>query len=1001
MACDISGPPCSGPRALQDAGSPGSVSRRSRGSAASGAAPIAAGAAAVLFSAPLPPVEPASASTAPAGRHALGQVARAGGEPAPEVMSEELMDSVMMQMPEEVRRHLRPEDLQHLAASWAEAESQAMLWADAEYGASAGGFGGFGGGGFGANGYYQLQGRSASTSSLPRLSQTFSGPFGSTSSGSFGSRRPRRRARWEENFSVMQMDSRRPPPLRRYFDHLPSEPSAPRQYVRPEIKRLFGPKHNGPDIWSYQHPTFAPDISEATQRRLERSSGSCHEVMMEEREKQWVNNWQLSATVDNDSINPLLRHYFDRRGLESSYRTRPALDAVTPKMRPRTPGRPSTREKILRYSQSDPALEQRRKKRGGDEEPEVDARKRGEGDISWGRRCLMYGSDASTKARPGEPKIPWVRDHNRVESEDNEGVNPLNRHYFDRDGLESSFRQRGRHYGRPLRSVMGLPPLYQTGSLQGPTTSSGAEATATAEAAAAAGLAESSEEEEERADLTVEEEAAKRSLEDKLSGGLLSQLQSWAAEEDEQLQRWTFGTWAQLVSDLKVQRLREQMHDEELEALMRKAARMFQPETDESLLRNLTQAWRSHTQNEAVSRMKRRMEEMAREAELENAMKRAAMMFGPQTDEAIRKLFFQEWRDFIARERVNTMKRKMENMAHDAKVEGIIKRAKLLFAPPTPEALLRIALQGWAGHVADEKVEAMRRQMDELTRDAKMNSVLSRARALIGPPSPEDMVKMCLRAWTDEVAEAKMQALKKKMKEKLTGNLQEMLAEATMGVVKSCLASWRQYTSQAQVQAMKHRMETEARTQALLKRAAEAFGLHSDEDLVVVFFQSWASFAAKAKMEAVREMVKTIENSKRLEEKIKQAAVLLGENTDLGVMTQVFVLWRDVIAEEKLEELKEKAEAARLEGLLQRARAHFGQRSEEHLRRAVVHGWSLVLMNSKHEKAEAKMAEMVKESEDKKKQAEAERLEAERRAQDREREMQKELDEKSKACAVM
>merc|ERR1712060_645135 len=59
----------------------------------------------------------------------------------------------------------------------------------------------------------------------------------------------------------------------------------------------------------------------------------------------------------------------------------------------------------------------------------------------------------------GGSKIPWVNDHHLLESDDNTILNPRLRHYFGGEGLESSFRMRGRHYGRPLPAVMGLPPL--------------------------------------------------------------------------------------------------------------------------------------------------------------------------------------------------------------------------------------------------------------------------------------------------------------------------------------------------------------------------------------------------------------------------------------------------------------------------------------------------------------------------------------------------------------
>mmetsp|Transcript_60674 Transcript_60674/g.169572 ORF Transcript_60674/g.169572 Transcript_60674/m.169572 type:complete len:869 (-) Transcript_60674:176-2782(-) len=318
-------------------------------------------------------------------------------------------DAMTFEPPEEVKKWLSKEDWAALMAAWEKAEAEDMAWAAGEDG--------WGG------------------QSSPSASPMRHGP--------------RRRRPWKPDFQVLGQDSNRPPPLRRYFDELPSETSIPRQPVRPDVAKLFGPERSRGDIWSIQHPSFPPDISEATSRRLARSGPDCHEVLMEQRESQWVEAWQKTCSVDNDNLHPLLRHYFDRRGLETSYRTRPDVDKVTPKLRPRTPGRPSTREKLLRFSTSEPSLPK-------DAEPDIDAGKRGEGYISWGRRCLTHGPDAFKRVAEDGSRIPWVHDHNRTESEDNNGLNPWLRHYFGKDGIESSFRNRGRHHGRPLR---GLPEL--------------------------------------------------------------------------------------------------------------------------------------------------------------------------------------------------------------------------------------------------------------------------------------------------------------------------------------------------------------------------------------------------------------------------------------------------------------------------------------------------------------------------------------------------------------
>merc|ERR1712113_1104629 len=107
-------------------------------------------------------------------------------------------------------------------------------------------------------------------------------------------------------------------------------------------------------------------------------------------------------------------------------------------------------DKILKWSISEPALH--------GSEDELDVKLRAKGNIHWGGRCLRYGPQCHLRQSPTGEKIPWVYDHHRSETEDNEILNPLLRHYFDADGIESSFRNRGRHYGRPTRSIFGQTP---------------------------------------------------------------------------------------------------------------------------------------------------------------------------------------------------------------------------------------------------------------------------------------------------------------------------------------------------------------------------------------------------------------------------------------------------------------------------------------------------------------------------------------------------------------
>lgn len=86
------------------------------------------------------------------------------------------------------------------------------------------------------------------------------------------------------------------------------------------------------------------------------------------------------------------------------------------------------------------------------------------GGVHWGARCQMLNT-ADYKVKPKrvngimtEQTIPWVTDHNVSVATDNTILNPMLRHYFDCDGLESSFRNRGMHYGRKPRAIFGAVP---------------------------------------------------------------------------------------------------------------------------------------------------------------------------------------------------------------------------------------------------------------------------------------------------------------------------------------------------------------------------------------------------------------------------------------------------------------------------------------------------------------------------------------------------------------
>lgn len=225
------------------------------------------------------------------------------------------------------------------------------------------------------------------------------------------------RPKWDEKWSLIGSDSRRPAPLRRYFDKVPAETRPPLEPIRPDMRKKEA------------NPRFEEDDRFEA---LLYGNG-------------WLDCWSQLGSSDNDSLHPLLRHYFDQRGIESSYRQRPTADHPWLQTQPlRTPQRPSARTlktKIITRATMAP------------KPPDPDAPPKS---IPWGVRCLRYGGDYQAHHYlPKSHKIPWVYDHNRSESEDNEVMNPLLRHYFDADGIESSFRNRGRQFGRPVRSVFG------------------------------------------------------------------------------------------------------------------------------------------------------------------------------------------------------------------------------------------------------------------------------------------------------------------------------------------------------------------------------------------------------------------------------------------------------------------------------------------------------------------------------------------------------------------
>jgi hypothetical protein len=86
----------------------------------------------------------------------------------------------------------------------------------------------------------------------------------------------------------------------------------------------------------------------------------------------------------------------------------------------------------------------------------LDVENRVFGNVRWNTRTLFFGQSKKVgRDKSTGEKVPWVSDHHITETMDNHLMNPMNRHYFDKDGIESSFRNRGRHHGRPARDVFG------------------------------------------------------------------------------------------------------------------------------------------------------------------------------------------------------------------------------------------------------------------------------------------------------------------------------------------------------------------------------------------------------------------------------------------------------------------------------------------------------------------------------------------------------------------
>jgi hypothetical protein len=297
---------------------------------------------------------------------------------------------------------LRKEDWEVLTKAWEEAEAQAIAWAE---------------------------GSDEEMPGVWEASQT-SVTLSSPSQGSLPKlKNQRRRPQWDEDFWQLGNDHRKPQLLRRYFDSTPTQGT----FSLPKSKRGEGHR-------SAVASTFEPSQSLKSRQP-------------------WISTWEQTVSLDNEALHPHLRHYFDRRGLESSYRNRPEVDRVTKRLRCRTPTRPSTRDRILKFrsSASEPSLSSGRQAQ--DMDPDT---------MHWGARCRLYNS-AEYKVEPRsingvKQKVPWVADHHVSVADDNKILHPALRHYFAEDGIESSFRNRGIHYGRPHRAIFGAVPGRKTSS---------------------------------------------------------------------------------------------------------------------------------------------------------------------------------------------------------------------------------------------------------------------------------------------------------------------------------------------------------------------------------------------------------------------------------------------------------------------------------------------------------------------------------------------------------
>mmetsp|Transcript_8232 Transcript_8232/g.18404 ORF Transcript_8232/g.18404 Transcript_8232/m.18404 type:complete len:368 (+) Transcript_8232:192-1295(+) len=312
------------------------------------------------------------------------------------IYSDEASATSAFEPPEHVKRMLRPEDWEALTKVWAEVEEETLRMLEESD--------------FDDPGALAPPRRAAASKSK-------SSPA-----------KPRRKEiPWNQEFHLLGADHpRRPARLRRYFDS----------------------DHNSGTPWCPNSDEFQEARLKSTFLGADKRKPKEPYLHAEAHEVPWNDAFHNTVDVDNDGLHPFLRHYFDRRGVEASFRTRPHVSKCDWRTKVRTPGRPPTRDRILKWSVSEPSLLSTSTVRSREEvcPPSLDTEARHSGNITWGRRCLQYGRPG--EEQDGRGKIPWVHDHHVSVSIDNDILNPRLRHYFKEEGLEASFRNRGHHYGR-------------------------------------------------------------------------------------------------------------------------------------------------------------------------------------------------------------------------------------------------------------------------------------------------------------------------------------------------------------------------------------------------------------------------------------------------------------------------------------------------------------------------------------------------------------------------